>query len=63
MTAIFENYESPWLTEELRILQDAARKFFTSEFAPQNEQWIADGKVPLSAWRQRVRWRWRQLFT
>lgn len=52
MTAIFENYESPWLTEELRILQDAARKFFTTEFAPQNEQWIADGKVPLSAWRQ-----------
>jgi hypothetical protein len=30
MTDIFENYESPWLNEELRILQDAATKFFNT---------------------------------
>ncbi len=52
MTAIFENYESPWLNEELRILQDAAKKFFASEFVPHNEQWEADGQVPLDAWRK-----------
>jgi len=52
MTAIFENYESPWLNEELRILQDAARKFFTEEFVPRNEQWETDRKVSADAWRQ-----------
>ena len=50
MTAIFENYESPWLNEELRILQDATRKFFTEEFVPHNEQWIEDGIVARQAW-------------
>ena len=52
MTAIFENYESPWLNEELRILQDAARKFFNDEFVPRNDQWEADGQVSADAWRQ-----------
>lgn len=52
MTAIFENYESPWLNEELRILADAAAKFFAAEFSPHNEQWDADGIVPQSAWLQ-----------
>lgn len=50
MTAIFENYESPWLNEELRILQDATRKFFNDEFVPRNEQWEVDGKVSVDAW-------------
>jgi acyl-CoA dehydrogenase len=44
------NYQSPWLDDELRILQDAARKFFTQEFKPLNEQWIAQGKVDRDAW-------------
>jgi acyl-CoA dehydrogenase len=52
MTDIFENYESPWLNEELRILQDAAAKFFSTEFKPYYEDWLADGKVPMAAWRQ-----------
>jgi len=52
MTDIYENYESPWLNEELRILQDAARKFFTTAFKPHYEDWIVQGKVPLEAWRQ-----------
>lgn len=50
MTAIFENYTSPWLNDELRILQDAARKFFTAEFVPHNDQWVADGIVSREAW-------------
>ncbi len=52
MTKIFENYESPWLNEELRILQDAAAKFFQTEFSPHYEDWLAAGKVPLDAWRK-----------
>ncbi len=52
MTAIFENYESPWLTEELTMLQDAARKFFTTEMQPHNDAWDEAGVVPLEAWRK-----------
>ncbi|MFU8815441.1 MAG: acyl-CoA dehydrogenase family protein [Pseudomonadales bacterium] len=47
---LHENYQSPWLDDELRILQDAARKFFEQEFKPLNEQWIAQGKVDRDAW-------------
>ena len=42
---LHDNYQSPWLNDELRMLQDAARKFFEQEFAPRNEAWIAQGKV------------------
>ncbi len=47
---LYENYRSPWLDEELRMLQDAAGKFFTREFLPLNEQWIKQGKVDRDAW-------------
>jgi acyl-CoA dehydrogenase len=44
------NYQSPWLDDELRILQDAAARFFEVEFKPLNEKWIAQGKVDRDAW-------------
>lgn len=47
---LYENYQSPWLNDELRILQDAARKFFEQEFKPLNEKWLAQGKVDREAW-------------
>ena len=47
---LYPNYESPWLNEELRMLQDAARKFFETEFKPLNERWITQGKVDRDAW-------------
>ena len=50
MTAIFENYTSPWMNDELRLLQDAAAKFFTTELAPQNECWIEQGQASRDAW-------------
>ena len=50
MTEIFENYESPWLNDELIMLQDAAKKFFATEFKPQAEQWNKDGIVARDAW-------------
>jgi len=49
---LYENYESPWLNDELRILRDAARKFFEQEFKPHNEAWIAQGKVDRDAWKK-----------
>jgi acyl-CoA dehydrogenase len=47
---LYENYRSPWLDDELRILQDAARKFFEQEFKPRNDKWIRQGKVDRDAW-------------
>ena len=47
---LFENYQSPWLDEELRILQEAARKFYHKEFVPLNEKWLDQGIVDRDAW-------------
>jgi acyl-CoA dehydrogenase len=43
---------SPWMTEELSILRDQARRFFEREFAPQRERWEKDGIVGQDAWRK-----------
>ncbi|MCZ6617914.1 MAG: acyl-CoA dehydrogenase family protein [Gammaproteobacteria bacterium] len=48
--SLFENYQSPWLDESLKILQDAARKFYEREFVPLNEKWIDQGIVDRDAW-------------
>ena len=45
MTDLFENYTSPWLTDELVLLRDAAAKFFSTELAPQNERWVEQGQA------------------
>ena len=50
MTAIFENYESPWMDDELSILRDAANRFFSTEFVPHKDRWIEQGKVDRDAW-------------
>ena len=49
---LYENYQSPWEDDELRILRDAAAKFFEQEFKPQAERWHAQGKVDREAWNQ-----------
>ncbi len=46
----FENYQSPWLNDELVMLQDAAKRFFEKEFVPHAERWIEQGCVDRSAW-------------
>ena len=50
MTAIYENYESPWMDDELSILRDAANRFFSTEFVPHKDRWIEQGKVDRDAW-------------
>lgn len=45
-------YKSPWLTPELEMLQDAARRFFESEFVPQEERWAKDMLMDRGAWNQ-----------
>jgi len=44
------SYESPWKNDELRILQDAAARFYEREFVPHTERWIEQGKVDRDAW-------------
>lgn len=49
---LYENYQSPWLNEELRILRDAAERFFKQEFTPHLDAWVDQGKVDREAWNQ-----------
>jgi acyl-CoA dehydrogenase len=45
-------YEAPWMNDELRILKDAAKKFFEQEFVPEAARWNAEGVVDKAAWRK-----------
>ncbi|MBM4203825.1 MAG: acyl-CoA dehydrogenase [Gammaproteobacteria bacterium] len=47
---LFQNYTSPWENDELRILRDAARRFFQNELKPHNDRWIEAGIVDRDAW-------------
>jgi len=48
---LYENYQSPWLADdELRILKDAAGRFFGDQFVPLRERWIEQGEVDRDAW-------------
>lgn len=48
--ALHSNYQSPWLNDELLMLQDAAGRFFRSEFAPHANRWVEQGMVDRDAW-------------
>ena len=41
---------SPWMTEDLHLLADSARKFFDQEFAPHQERWSNEGIMDREAW-------------
>lgn len=47
---LLENYQSPWMDEELRIMRDAVRKFLQKEFVPKFPQWEKQGYVDREAW-------------
>ncbi len=49
---LYENYQSPWLDDELNILRDAAGKFFDAEFVPENERWLSEGQLDREAWKK-----------
>ncbi len=46
------HYQSPWLNDELRMLSDAATRFFEKEFMPHQERWLEQGYVDREAWNQ-----------
>jgi len=47
---IFENYQSPWMDEELYILRSSVRKFYEKEFLPLMPKWEEQGIVDREAW-------------
>jgi acyl-CoA dehydrogenase len=49
---VMTEHVSPWMTEELSILRDQARRFIVQQFVPQRERWEKDGIVDRAAWRK-----------
>lgn len=47
---LLENYESPWMDEELHIMRAAVRKFIEKEFVPHTDKWEKQGFVDRDAW-------------
>jgi acyl-CoA dehydrogenase len=45
-------YRSPWLTPDHEIFRDSVRKFIESEFVPERERWIEQGRPDTDAWRK-----------
>jgi acyl-CoA dehydrogenase len=41
-----------WITEELAVLEDQARRFFSTELVPQVERWTEQGVIDRSAWKK-----------
>lgn len=48
--SLLDNYQSPWMNEELLILRDAVSKFVEREFAPHARDWDKQGFVDRDAW-------------
>lgn len=42
--------ESPWRTDETRILQETVRQFIHRELAPQQERWAEQGRPDAGVW-------------
>ena len=47
---MFENYQSPWMDEELLIMRDAVKKFLSKEFLPYVGKWEKQGFIDRDAW-------------
>lgn len=45
-----EGYISPWLNDELRVLQEAVKRFIAEEFTPHYPRWVEQGMVDREAW-------------
>ena len=47
-----ESYRPRWLTDDVVMVQDVARRFFATEFAPNLEAWREKGCIDRSVWRK-----------
>src|SRR5690242_12118175 len=41
-----------WMTEDLVLLEDQARRFFAAELVPHVERWTRQGMMDRDVWRQ-----------
>ena len=49
---MFQNYRSPWMTEELDMLRTTARRFFETEVTPHAQRWRREHAIDRSVWRK-----------
>jgi acyl-CoA dehydrogenase len=42
----------PWMTDELQMVRDTARRFFETECVPRHRDWVAQGHVDRAIWRR-----------
>lgn len=45
-----EHYNTPWMNDELRVLQEAVQQFYQKEFSPHYDRWLEQGMVDRDAW-------------
>ena len=49
---MIQNFPSVWMTDEHRMLQDSAARFFRERWVPQAAKWREEGQMPLETWRE-----------
>jgi acyl-CoA dehydrogenase len=47
-----DTFPSVWMTDEHRMLQDSAARFFRERWVPQATKWREAGQMPLETWRE-----------
>ena len=47
-----QNFPSPWMSDEHRLLQDAAGRFFREKWVPRDAAWREAGMMDREAWRE-----------
>lgn len=48
----FANAPRPWMTDELQMVRDTARRFFETECVPHLKKWQEQGRVDRAIWRR-----------
>lgn len=46
------NYESPWMSDELRMYRKTVREFIREEFVPRQDKWREQFRPDVGAWKQ-----------
>ena len=49
---MIESFPSAWMTDEHRMLEESATRFFRERWVPQAAKWREEGQMPLETWRE-----------
>jgi len=47
-----QSFPSAWITDEHRMLEESAARFFRERWVPQAAKWREEGQMPLETWRE-----------